>query len=237
MAWVETMGGARNACPDSGACQTSLIISRTAPGFVFAADLIGPSGVLTADDASAFQRWLREVILPTASELTNNWGDAGTFTRVVLTDYLGDRAGFAAALDKWRTQTDLIEADGHIPREVARGRAGMGYTQEALGYKVAVARIAERRGIDLWTYVGTRGGRLRGAVDYLARFWDRPDEWPWNRRVRLPVPGPLWEIAYARWRNPSYQPIIERRRPYGSDGHSAIRWTTLTSGVSFQEQP
>lgn len=237
MAWVETMGEALNACSDSGACQTSLIISRAAPGFVFAADLIGPSGVLTADDASAFQRWLRKVILPTASELTNNWGDAGTFTRVVLTDYLGDQAGFAAALDKWRTQIDLIEADGHIPAEVARGRAGMGYTQEALDYKVAVARIAERRGIDLWTYVGTRGGSFRGAIDYLAGFWGRPDEWPWNRRVQLPVTGPFWEIAYARWPTPSYEPIIERRRPFGFQGHSALRWTTLTSGVSFLDQP
>ena len=237
MAWVETMGETRNACPDSGACQTSLIISRTAPGVVFAADLIGPSGVLSADDDSAIRIWLRGLILPTASELTNNWGDAGTFMRVVLTDYLGDQAGFAAALDTWRSLTDLIEADGHIPEEVDRGRAGMGYTQEALDYKVAVARIAERRGIDLWTYLGTRGGSVGGAVDYLASFWDRPKDWPWNRRARTPVPGPFWEIAYARWRNRSYEPIIEQRRPYGSQGHSAIRWTTLTSGISFQDEP
>jgi hypothetical protein len=113
----------------------------------------------------------------------------------------------------------------------------MGYTQEALDYKVAVARIAERRGIDLWTYVGKRGGSIRGAADYLARFWDRPDDWPWNKRVRTPVPGPFWEIAYGEWRDPGYEPIIAERRPYGSQGHSAIRWTTLTSGISFGAKP
>ena len=79
-------------------------------------------------------------MLPTASELDNNWGDAGTFTRIVLSDYLGDDAGFEAAIGKWRQLMDLVAADGHIPEEVARGRAGLGYTQEALDYKVAVGR-------------------------------------------------------------------------------------------------
>jgi hypothetical protein len=231
MAWVDTTTSTADTCKDDGACQTSLIISRTVPGFVFAADLLEGTGYL--DDASTqrFRAWLRDVMLPTASELTNNWGDAGTFTRIVLTDYLDDHAGFDAAIEKWRELLDLVKPDGHIPAEVARGRGGLGYTQEALDYKVATAIIAERRGVDLWAYQGARGGSLKAAVDYLARYMARPDDWPWDTNVRRWGPSPFWELAYGHWRDPAYAARVSERRPQGDIGHSAIRWTTLTNGI------
>lgn len=233
MAWATTTKTTIGTCPDSGACQTSLIISRTAPGFVFAADLIADAGVMTPQDVDVFAAWLRTVILPTASELDNNWGDAGTFTRVVLSDYLGDREGLLLALDRWLTQQDMVAADGHIPEETRRGSSGMSYTQESLQYRVAVAAIAERYGLDLWAYRGTGGATLPEAIDYLADYLSRPGDWPWDPDVIKPSTGPFWEIAYARSRAAAYEPIIEDRRPYGRQGHSALRWTTLTSGVPF----
>ena len=233
MAWVDTTVSTERTCPDDGACQTSLIISRTVPGFVFAADLLEGSAFLTADEEERLRRWLRDLMLPTASELDNNWGDAGTFTRIVLSDYLGDDAGFEAAIGKWRQLMDLVAADGHIPEEVARGRAGLGYTQEALDYKVASAAIAGRRAVDLWSYVGAEGGSLKPAIDYLARYMTDDTGWPWSERVRRRAPSAFWEIAYARWQEASYEPLVAERRPHGHVGHSAIRWTTLTNGVAF----
>jgi Alginate lyase len=231
MAWVDTTKSTRNTCPKDGSCQTSLIISRTVPGFVFAADMLEDSGYL--DDASRdrLRVWLRDVMLPTASELDNNWGDAGTFTRIALTDYLEDQAGFDAAIKKWRELLDLVKADGHIPAEVARESGGLGYTQEALDYKIAVAVIAERRGVDLWDYEGAAGGSLKEAVDYLAQYMTRPDHWPWYDAVRRRPPSALWELAYSHWRDPDHAALVMEGRPYGSDGHSAVRWTTITNGV------
>ncbi len=233
MAWVDTTTSTERTCPDSGACQTSLIISRTVAGFVFAADLLQGSAFLAEAEEERLRRWLRDLMLPTASELDNNWGDAGTFSRIVLTDYLGDRDGFDAAIGKWRQLMDLVAADGHIPAEVARGRAGLGYTQEALDYKVAAAEIAGRRGVDLWTYIGAGGGSLKQAVDYLARYMTDDSDWPWSNRVRRRAPSAVWELAYARWLDSAYEPLVEERRPHGDVGHSAIRWTTLTNGVPF----
>ncbi|OGN88265.1 MAG: hypothetical protein A2X23_04295 [Chloroflexi bacterium GWC2_73_18] len=231
MAWVQTTTTTEDTC-SGGGCQTSLVIGRTAAGFVFAADLIRPSGVLSGADEAAFKAWLRDVILPTAStETTNNWADAGVLMRVTVTDYIGDTTGFNRAIAKWRAQMDLVASDGHIPEETRRGSSGMSYTQEALQYKVAAARIAERRGVDLWTYQGSRGGTLKKAVDYLAYYWFHPSEWPWDSSVDVPSPNGMWEIAYARWRNQAYEPIIRERRPYGGYGHSAVRWTTLTNGI------
>ncbi len=228
MAWVQKTKSTQNTCPDSGSCQTSLIIGRAGPGFVFAAQLIMPSGALSVADDQAFRAWLRNVILPTASVRINNWGDAGTFLRATVTDYLGDSTGFNAAIAKWKSLVDLIASDGHIPEETRRGTSGINYTQEALDYKIAVAVLAQRRGIDLWSY-----GRFKQAVDYVAPYVLNPSTWPWATGASASI-HPLWELAYQHWQSADYQPIISQRRPYGVAGHSAVRWTTLTNGIPFK---
>jgi len=232
--WMDVAITTGDTCPDSGGCHTSLIIGRAGAGFAFGADLIASSAVWTDDDRVDLGAWMRNVILPAASERPNNWGDAGTFVRVVAADYAGDQAEFDRAIDKWRSLIDLIEPDGRIPEEVRRGDAGILYTQEALQYKLGVARIAERRGINLWDYVGAQGGSLRKAIDRLADYWYRPEDWPDYAQPRVPSTGPMWEIAYAHWKDPRWIDIMLDSRPYGDRGHSAIRWTTLTNGVPVE---
>lgn len=230
-AWVATTRTTVGTCPDDGRCQTSLIIGRTASAFVFAADLIADHPAFDETARAAFAEWLRDVILPTASTLENNWGDTGAFLRITITDYLGDEVGLRAGIDQWYTQQDRVAADGHLPEETRRGTAGMSYTQEALQYRVGAAVIAERRGVDLWSYRGAGGATLRDAIDYLAGYWSHPADWPWDGGAERPSTGPFWEIAYQRFEDPRYVPIILERRPYGGQGHSALRWTTLTNGL------
>jgi hypothetical protein len=234
-AWVDTATTTADTCHDHGGCHTSLILGRAGAGFAFGADLIEESESWTAEDAADLRVWMGEVLLPAASERINNWGDAGTFLRAVAADYAGNQSEFDRAIAKWRALIDLIGPDGRIPEETRRGPAGILYTQEALQYKLAVARIAERRGIDLWSYVGARGGSLRSAVDYLADYWNRPEDWPDHPRPRIPSIGPMWELAYAQWRDSRWVPIMLDRRPYGNFGHSAIAWTTLTNGIPIEE--
>lgn len=240
-AWVQTTKTTRNTCRDSGSCQTSLIIGRTAPGFVFAADLIKQSGVWSANDDQIFKSWLRNIILPTASERSNNWGDAGTFMRVVVSDYIGDTAEFEAAIVKWKAMIDpndtldtvaRINDDGSIPEETRRGPQGIDYTQEALQYKLAVAFIAARRGVDIWSF---DSGRLKRAVDYVAPFVLNPSTWPWANADSDNVSiYPLWEIAYQKWQDSLYKPVIQKERPWGyKNWHAAVRWATLTNGEPF----
>jgi hypothetical protein len=230
--WMDVATTTTDTCNDNGGCHTSLIIGRAGAGFAFGADLIADSQYWTAEDRADLQAWMRNVLLPAASHRINNWGDAGTFLRVVAADYAGDQREFDLAIDTWRNLIDLIEPDGRIPEEVRRGAAGISYTQEALQYKVAVARIAERRGIDLWDYVGAQGGTLRKAIERLAYYWQRPGEWPDYVGPTIPSTGPLWEIAYAHWQDERWLDILLDGRPYGDRGHSAIRWTTLTNGIA-----
>jgi alginate lyase len=228
-AWVQTTNKLTNACPSGGGCQTSLIVARVVPGFVFAADLIRPARVLSAADETALRAWLRDLILPILPTRDGNWGDAGNFARAALTDYLGDGAGFAKALEEWRARLDTVPADGQLPDEVRRGKDGMAYTQEALQYKLGTARIAELRGFDLWSYVGKGGASLKTAVDLLASYWFKSGDWPFDPAVRVPTPGPMWEIAYQHWHDAAWPAIFAENRPFGLEGHSAIRWTTLTN--------
>jgi hypothetical protein len=230
MAWVTTTTRLVNACPDGGQCQTALIVSRNAPGFVFAMELIDASGVATKAESDAFDAWLRDLILPSASTRSNNWGDAGAFLRAAATARLGDDAGWNKALDFWRDQTDRIDPDGQIPEEVRRGSSGLSYTQEALLYKVAVARLAERRGVDLWSYRAPNGGTLEAAVDFAARSMENPGDWPAGR-VDRPDPAPVWELVEQHWPSPLVASLVREDRPYGEDGHSTVRWTTVTNGV------
>ena len=231
-AWSTTTKSTAHTCVADGDCQTSLIIGRTAPAFVFAAELIEPSGAMTPADRATFDEWLRTVILPTASERDNNWGDAGTFMRLAIGSYLADAATFDAARDRWREMMDLIPAEGYIPEEVRRGSSGITYTQEALQYKVASAVLAARRGVDLWSYTGAQGGTLKGALDYLASFADPDARWPWHPSASFPTPSPIWELIYAHWRDPAYFDLVSAGRPFGDDGHSAIRWTTIASAAA-----
>ena len=230
MAWVRTTTRLVNACPDGGECQTALIVSRNAPGFVFAMELVDASGVASSADSAAFDAWLRDLILPSASTRENNWGDAGAFLRAAATARLGDAAGWAAALDFWRVQTGRIDPDGQIPEEVRRGSSGLSYTQEALLYKVAVARLAERRGEDLWSYRASNGGTLQAAVDFAARSMEDPRIWP-ERTVDRPDAAPIWEVIEQHWPSAAAAALVREGRPFGEDGHSAIRWTTVTNGV------
>jgi hypothetical protein len=236
LAWATTVDELRNTCPDRGgsACMTSLVVSRNAPAFVFAADLLEGSPAWTPDDRVALSAWLAELILPAASHRTNNWGDAGVFMRLVVADYVGDGDAFAEAVADWQGMMDLVERDGEIPEETRRGSLGILYTQGAISYKVASATIAERRGVDLWGYEGRKGGTLRAAVDLLARAMESPSTWEWHAGdLEMPSVDPAWELIHARWPEPAFERILRPVRPLSQSNPSAIIWTTLTNGSAI----
>jgi alginate lyase len=237
-AWVDGVHETRDTCPDTGGsdCATSLLVSRCAPAFVFAATLLEGSDALTVGDDERLRAWLSDLILPAASKRTNNWGDAGTFMRLAVADYVRDGAEFAAAIDDWRASMDLVTADGQIPEETRRGSLGLLYTQGAISYKVGAAVIAERRGVDLWNYEGSAGGTLRAAIDTLATYWLDPTAWPWHDgRLSIPNVDPAWEFIYQRWPEPAYARIFAPARPLGATNPSAIVWTTLTDGEPIDD--
>lgn len=237
-AWVRDVDETRDTCRESGGrdCVTSLVVSRNAPAFVFAADLLAGADAWSVEQDQRFKDWVVDIVLPAASNRPNNWGDAGTFMRIVATDYVGDASGFSSAVDDWRSRMDLVTSAGQIPEETRRGSLGLLYTQGAISYKVAAAAIAERRGIDLWTYEGALGGTLRQAIDTLVRYWDDHDAWPWHDGgLDTPSVDPAWEIIYQRWADPRYARLFSDSRPFGAINPSAVIWTTLTNAEPIED--
>jgi hypothetical protein len=227
--WMTTTRTLEDACPDSGGCSTSLMVSRAAPGFVFAAEVLQAEGIWQEEQTEALHRWLTDVILPAASDRDGNWGDAGTFMRVAVAIELGDEEELARAADRWRDRIDLIEADGQIPEEVRREDAGLMYSQEALGYKVATADMLGRVGVDVWDEQGERGGSLRRALDLVVRSLEEPQTWPVTTEdLRIPRPAALWPIVAARWDDPGYEELADAARARDGSGHSAVLWSSVT---------
>ena len=230
--WVQTTTGLENACPDSGGCATSLMVSRAAPGLVFAVDLLRADGVMNSEDHAEFQRWLRRVILPAASDRDNNWGDAGTYLIAVVGAELADDKLLESAADRWRERIDLIEPDGQIPEEIRRGDASLMYSQEALDYKVATADVLSRAGIDVWDARGARGGTLVSALALVAAGIDEPGGWPGGEGdLRVPDPAGLWPIAADRWDRREFARLAADAVDLDGSGHSAVLWTGITHPV------
>jgi len=230
--WVGTATKLAAACPDSGACPTSLMVSRSAPGLVFAVDLLRADGTYGASDQERFERWLRKVILPAVSDRDNNWGDAGTYLLAVAGAELEDQELLQAAAERWRERVDLIEPDGQIPEEIRRGDASLMYSQEALDYKVATADVLDRAGIEVWDHQGKRGGTLEGALALVAEGLEHPDGWPGGEGdLRVPDPAGVWAIAAERWDDPAFARLARAAAEGDGSGHSAVLWTGVTHPV------
>lgn len=232
--WVTTARSATGICADAGGCDTSLMVSRSAPALVFAVDLLVGDGAYGAGARDEFHAWLRAVILPAASNRENNWGDAGTFLIAVIGAELDDRALLERAATRWSERLDLMDADGAIPEEVRRGCASLLYSQDALDYKVATADVLERSGIDLWERRGARGGTLREALDLVADGFGHPERWPCEDKddeLRIPDRSGAWAIAAHRWPTETFTRQAELSAPSDGVGHSAVLWTLITHPV------
>jgi hypothetical protein len=231
--WVGTAERVEGACPTSGGCPTSLMVSRSAPALIFAVDLLRSNGAYGRERTEVFRVWLRRIVLPVASDRDNNWGDAGTYLRAAIGATLGDRSVLEGAARRWRERLDLVRPDGQIPEEVRRGRASLMYSQDALDYKVATADILGRSGIDVWNERGERGGTLRAALELVADGLGDPGGWPVaDGDLRVPDPSGVWAVAAARWPTATFLALARAAAEGDGSAHSAVLWTGVTHPVA-----
>lgn len=77
-----------------------------------------------------------------------------------------------------------IQPDGSQPSEISRAD-GLSYSVFNIEAHVQVARLAAGLGLDLWNYTAPNGGSLRGAIEFLRPYNDRPESWPTAQNARL----------------------------------------------------
>ena len=104
-----------------------------------------------------------------------------------------------------------IDSDGKQPYELDRTRS-YHYSIMNLTGLFYLALIAERRGIDLWSYKTEDGRSLRKALEYLIPFAKKEKKWSyqmiygWENDIQ--TMAFLLRIAAIKFGNPVYEKII-----------------------------
>ena len=151
--------------------------------------VLAPSKVLAPAEQKGLEAWFGDYVqwmqtAPTGKEeraAENNHGiwfddQLATFALFARKPALAKSVIAAAGKDRIDPQ---IEADGKMPRELARTK-GLHYSYFALEPLVGMAELGPCVGVDLWNYKGPKGQGIRGAYDYLAQFVGNEKAFPYK---------------------------------------------------------
>ncbi len=120
-----------------------------------------------------------------------------------------------------------VEPDGRQPHELERTRS-FGYSVYNLEALFLCARLAERVGVDWWSFATADGRSLRAALRFLAPYVDPAKPWikedlePGNR-ARL---VPLLRQYLQRRPDPELRAFLESAPPT-KDGSPELPWRAL----------
>lgn len=112
-----------------------------------------------------------------------------------------------------------IEPDGRQPAELRR-TLSLSYSMYNLLALFCLAQLAERVGVDLWTYRTPDGRSLRVALDFLLPFVAGERPWPYQQIYPFDSPqrGSLdphrfvriLRVAHLKWKDDRYEQALRR---------------------------
>jgi hypothetical protein len=188
---------------------------------VDAVGLLAGSKAWTEADQQGMVDWFRRYLdwLLTSRhgrEEARTHNNHGTWYDVQVASFALFVGKDAAARDVLRKAAERriaahIEPDGRQPRELARTKSWSYSTMNLRGL-FALAALAERVDVDLWTYESSDGRSLRKALDYLGPFAVGEKQWPHKqiRKLRPTSVAPLLRRAAIAWREPRYEALLAR---------------------------
>ena len=186
-----------------------LIETRGLTRVVDAIRLLEDSKALTQDRLVQLKKWFSE-FLTWMQESKNGRDEAaaknnhGTFYDVQVVSFalflgnkeLAKRVLLAARSKRIASQ---IEPDGRQPLELERTRA-WSYSVFNLEGLMALARLGESVGVDLWQYRTPDGRSIRKALDFLVPFARGDKKWPYQQ--------------LGEWQPQILFPLIDRAAPH-----------------------
>lgn len=135
--------------------------------------------------------------------------------------YVTQVAGIAWYLDQpqvikqmatlMKSKLDLqLMPDGTQPAELARTRS-FHYSYFDLQAISLMAKLAQKEGIDLWNYQTPQGGSVIKSLDFMAKYTDDAQPWPYKTLDRISIrPVPLLSWADNATGASRYQQQIRR---------------------------
>ena len=183
------------------------------------------SGFWNAADRDAVRGWFRDYLRWLTSSRKGldekiNGNNHSTWWTAQVAAYAivaGDESSQAMAWNVYRDYLVPAELrpDGAAPKEEERTKS-LSYSAMNLNGLSIICRLADRRGVDLWTYQSPGGSSMLRSVAYLAPFvrnptaWTKPQIEPYkaDQAYFLAVVGmgagrPDWVDAYRRGSHPS----------------------------------
>lgn len=164
-----------------------LIETRGLTQVVDGIGLLADSTALTEADRAGLKDWFRRFLTwmresrngRDESAAKNNHGTYYDLQVASFALFLGDDRLASRVLEEARTKRIAlqIEPDGRQPLEIARTRS-WSYSVGNLDGLTLLATIAERVGVDLWSYRTADGRGIRRAIEYLAPFACGRADWP-----------------------------------------------------------
>jgi len=108
----------------------------------------------------------------------------------------------------------MIRADGSQPEELIRTNA-FGYSSGNLGNFFDAGETGLKVGVDIFTYTNPEGGSLRGALDFLASYIGREEDWKWQQiggfSGSMNNMGLLLRRAARYYNEPAYKKVWEEK--------------------------
>jgi hypothetical protein len=141
----------------------------------------------------------------------NNHGTAYDLQVAVFSIFVG-REGAAwdvlSAVGDRRIATQ-VEPDGAQPYELARTKA-LSYATMNLNLYVQLASVADKVGVDLWSYTAPNGGSIRAVLDWLVPYWTQAEPWPYQQIVPFSYARAIPILRRATWayQAPGYEEAV-----------------------------
>lgn len=191
---------------------------------VDAVGLLESSQAWTAKDQNAMRDWCAEYLkwlrtskhgLGEEKKLNNHgtWYDAQVASLALFTGQ-NDVARKIIAQVSSRRIDKQIEPDGSQPLELARTKS-LGYSTGNLSGLFRLAIMGEKLGIDLFRYESPDGRSIRKALDFLAKYVESGDKWPYKQITRQ-RPAALFSLlrqASIAYNDDRYEAIIKKIPP------------------------
>jgi hypothetical protein len=186
--------------------------------------LLESSSAWTAKDRNAMRNWCAEYLkwlrtskhgLGEEKKLNNHgtWYDAQV---VSLALYTGQNNIARQIIEQVpdRRINKQIKPDGRQPYELARTKS-LGYSTGNLRGLFNLATMADKLGIDLWHYESTDGRSIKKALDFLAKYVDTDQKWPYKQITRQSPASlfPLLRRAVTAYNDDRYEAIIKKIPP------------------------
>ena len=168
-------------------------------------EFLALTGSWDAKEQAALKKWFQEylhwLLTSTPAEAEqhagNNHSSWWTAQTAAVATFVEDEAAQKQVFTFYRESIfpRQIKPDGSAPREELRTKS-LSYSAFNLEAYTVTCRIAQLRGVDLWTVKTKSGATIATVIDYLQPFLTDPKKWS-KEQIADFTPDSVYALAFA----------------------------------------